>query len=104
PGAPAGPGAPPPRPAPSAAAGASAPRRGAASGRPGPPYRLWDATLRPLAPAPRLGADPPAWPEERGVAGAPPGPAGGRPLAGLRIVDFTAFWAGPFATQYLAAM
>jgi len=27
-----------------------------------------------------------------------------RPLAGLRIIDFTAFWAGPFATHYLAAM
>ncbi len=33
-----------------------------------------------------------------------PEPPGDRPLAGLRIVDFTAFWAGPFATQYLAAM
>ena len=32
------------------------------------------------------------------------GPDGGGPLAGLRIIDFTAFWAGPFATQYLAAM
>ncbi|MET8047322.1 CoA transferase [Streptosporangium sp. NPDC005286] len=27
-----------------------------------------------------------------------------RPLAGLRIVDFTAFWAGPSATQTLAAL
>jgi len=27
-----------------------------------------------------------------------------RPLAGLRVVDFTAFWAGPFATHYLAAL
>jgi len=27
-----------------------------------------------------------------------------RPLAGLRIVDFTAFWAGPIATQTLAAL
>jgi crotonobetainyl-CoA:carnitine CoA-transferase CaiB-like acyl-CoA transferase len=26
------------------------------------------------------------------------------PLAGLRVIDFTAFWAGPFVTQYLAAM
>jgi crotonobetainyl-CoA:carnitine CoA-transferase CaiB-like acyl-CoA transferase len=31
-------------------------------------------------------------------------PAGARPLAGVRVVDFSAFWAGPFATQYLAAM
>src|ERR1700759_2660665 len=27
----------------------------------------------------------------------------GRPLAGLRVVDFTAFWAGPAATHALAA-
>jgi crotonobetainyl-CoA:carnitine CoA-transferase CaiB-like acyl-CoA transferase len=36
-----------------------------------------------------------------------PGPQpepGARPLAGLRIIDFTAFWAGPFVTWYLAAM
>lgn len=36
-------------------------------------------------------------------ANAPP-PPGDRPLTGLRIIDFTAFWAGPFATHYLAAM
>jgi crotonobetainyl-CoA:carnitine CoA-transferase CaiB-like acyl-CoA transferase len=29
---------------------------------------------------------------------------GTRPLTGLRIIDFTAFWAGPFVTWYLAAM
>ena len=28
---------------------------------------------------------------------------GGRPLAGLRVIDFTAFWAGPSATHSLAA-
>src|SRR5205807_8387511 len=27
-----------------------------------------------------------------------------RPLTGLRVVDFTAFWAGPVATQVLAAL
>ena len=29
---------------------------------------------------------------------------GGLPLAGIRIVDFTAFWAGPSATHFLAAL
>lgn len=82
-----------------------------------PPYRLSDAALRPLAPAPRLGEHAAEWlsvDEDVAPAGgeSPPlhgtvgmgGEASGRPLAGLRIIDFTAFWAGPFATHYLAAM
>src|SRR5262249_55359546 len=74
--------------------------------QPRPPYRLSDATLRPLSPAPRLGADAGRWPDDDGAAAAhePRAPGGSGALAGLRIVDFTAFWAGPFATQYLAAM
>lgn len=34
-----------------------------------------------------------------GPGGLPP-----RPFAGLRVVDLTAFWAGPFVTQYLGAL
>jgi crotonobetainyl-CoA:carnitine CoA-transferase CaiB-like acyl-CoA transferase len=35
-----------------------------------------------------------------GAGGAPPP----RPFVGLRVVDLTAFWAGPFVTQYLGAL
>jgi crotonobetainyl-CoA:carnitine CoA-transferase CaiB-like acyl-CoA transferase len=79
--------------------------------QPRPPYRLSDAALRPPSPAPRLGDSDAAWL----ARDQPPAPGEPRatqatslhatlPLAGLRIVDFTAFWAGPFATHYLAAL
>lgn len=74
---------------------------------PRPPYRSTRTSPRPPAPAPSVGAhdavpftDRPIVPP---VGAEPGGPAGG-PLEGVRIVDLTAFWAGPFATQYLAAL
>jgi crotonobetainyl-CoA:carnitine CoA-transferase CaiB-like acyl-CoA transferase len=81
--------------------------------QPRPPYRLSETALRPLAPSPRLGADEAAWTargdrtRDAGLGTAAPSalrPDASRPLAGLRIVDFTAFWAGPFVTHYLAAL
>lgn len=84
--------------------------------QPRPPYRLSDAVLRPLAPAPRLGQHAAEWLSAADIpaAGRESHPWRGksemedegcdRSLAGLRIIDFTAFWAGPFATHYLAAM
>jgi crotonobetainyl-CoA:carnitine CoA-transferase CaiB-like acyl-CoA transferase len=75
---------------------------------PGVPYRLGTGDNRPLTPAPKLGADTEAVlaeaaASEPGAALAAGGGEGG-PLAGLRVVDFTAFWAGPFAASYLAAL
>jgi crotonobetainyl-CoA:carnitine CoA-transferase CaiB-like acyl-CoA transferase len=76
--------------------------------RPRAPFRFHGSGDRVLAPAPRHGAsDGEAW---RGTHApgvdvhAVPAWTGERPLAGLRVVDFTAFWAGPFATAWLAAL
>ncbi|WP_102419165.1 CoA transferase [Mycobacterium sp. 4858] len=66
------------------------------------PYRSDAITTRPPGPAPRLGADngrvewPPRHIPRRG--------ADTLPLADTRITDFTAFWAGPVATQLLGAL
>lgn len=100
--------------------------------QPRPPYRMSAATLRPLLPAPHLGEHECVWesldtrsektsatrderiqnfPRDPHTAntltpssGLSSGPRIEGPLAGLRVIDFTAFWAGPFVTQYLAAM
>ena len=71
---------------------------------PGVPFRLERGELAELTASPALGehthevlGELPAMP--------PPPPISGtaeKPLAGLKVVDFTAFWAGPFAATVLA--
>jgi crotonobetainyl-CoA:carnitine CoA-transferase CaiB-like acyl-CoA transferase len=72
------------------------------------PYRIDDADPPPPRPAPRLGehSRSAAFPSRRtGEGSASAGDADAPlPLAGLRIVDLTAWWAGPAATQLLASL
>ncbi len=74
------------------------------------PYRIGDRPQPALRPAPRLGADTQAVEASletlaEPVAGAPATTASVQPaFTGLRVVDLTAFWAGPFSTGLLAAL
>jgi crotonobetainyl-CoA:carnitine CoA-transferase CaiB-like acyl-CoA transferase len=75
--------------------------------QPRPPWRMSRCDPAPLRPAPALGGNhlpttarstsPPG-------AAAPPAAASPLPLSGVRIVDLTAFWAGPSATFILGAL
>src|SRR5262245_11256343 len=66
------------------------------------PWRFSGARTRELTPAPALGQDAPT------VRPAPPRPVGGAAsnerFAGLRVVDFTSYWAGPLAAEVFALM
>lgn len=71
--------------------------------QPRPPIRWDDRDPPPPRPAPRLGehgASIEAHAPRPAPAGAPPG----LPLAGVRVLDMTAWWAGPSATHMLAAL
>jgi crotonobetainyl-CoA:carnitine CoA-transferase CaiB-like acyl-CoA transferase len=75
--------------------------------RPRPPYRLGKTALRPFGPAPKLGEHSAA--VRRELSRARPAATGGEggstlPLAGLRVIELTSFWAGPFAACHLADM
>jgi crotonobetainyl-CoA:carnitine CoA-transferase CaiB-like acyl-CoA transferase len=78
--------------------------------QPAVPYRFGEIAPRAFEPSPRLGehsdAIEPAAPAVAGEhrAWATADAASDKPLRGLRIADFTAYWAGPFASQWCAAM
>ncbi|MGV0793800.1 CoA transferase [Mycolicibacterium sp. XJ1819] len=70
--------------------------------QPRPPWLMSSARPAPVRRAPAVGEadDEALWaPRDHPSAEANPGP----PLDGVRVVDFTAFWAGPAATHALAA-
>jgi len=69
--------------------------------RPRAPFRFHGVADRELV-APREAERSEAWPAR--VRSCDPEPVGARPLAGVKVLDFTAFWAGPAATAWLAAM
>jgi crotonobetainyl-CoA:carnitine CoA-transferase CaiB-like acyl-CoA transferase len=68
---------------------------------PRPAYRFSSATLRPPEPAPRLGADSIHLDRAARRAGRGRGPL---PFSGLRVLDMTAYWAGPLVGHMLALL
>ncbi len=76
------------------------PQPGEAWIRPRAPFRFHGVADRALA-APGPAANP--WPA-RAPRVPNADPPGERPLAGVQVLDFTAFWAGPFATAWLSAI
>jgi crotonobetainyl-CoA:carnitine CoA-transferase CaiB-like acyl-CoA transferase len=68
--------------------------------RPRAPFRFHGVPDRELTAPARARAG--AWPARTRRTDA--GAVGDRPLAGVTVVDFTAFWAGPVSTAWLTAM
>jgi crotonobetainyl-CoA:carnitine CoA-transferase CaiB-like acyl-CoA transferase len=84
------------------------PQPGAGWVRPRAPFRFHGVADRPLV-APGEASTP--WRRREALRDPSNDPAGSgravdraRPLAGIKVLDFTAFWAGPYATAWLAAL
>jgi len=71
--------------------------------QPRPPYRMHPARLRPPGRAPRLGEHTGDRRARRRSSPPAPGVAG-QPFSDLRVLDMTAFWAGPSCTHLLAML
>ena len=80
------------------------PRDGATNPR--PPFRLSSGRLAPPTPAPRLGEHTmdDVVPRATPARTSPAGPSSALPFAGLRVLDMTAFWAGPLTGHLLALL
>jgi crotonobetainyl-CoA:carnitine CoA-transferase CaiB-like acyl-CoA transferase len=72
--------------------------------QPRAPYRSWAMATRTPGAPPDMGADTGRvhWPPRDGEP--EPHRTDALPLTGIRVADFTAFWAGPVATQILASL
>ncbi len=66
------------------------------------PYRIDDADPPALRPAPRLGADTKSAAFASGASASAEAGTTALPLTGLRVLDLTAWWAGPAASHALA--
>jgi crotonobetainyl-CoA:carnitine CoA-transferase CaiB-like acyl-CoA transferase len=72
--------------------------------QPRTPYWIHGRENRPFAPAPRLGEHNEAEVWDARVAPALRDPGTSKPFEGLKVLDISAFWAGPFASSYLGAL